>query len=163
MVLAQAVTGAAEVPGASPAAPAAKPEPGVGATLLEGAKKHLEEKAAADEATEGEATVPELLGDGAKVYSDWKTAGWMGGLLALVSLLMNLLRFGPINEFFKVKKLMWLKPLLAGLFGGAAAGLTSAMSGMAVGASISAGLMAGLGAVGLYESVKRRKAENRQT
>lgn len=148
ITLAQAPTSAAE-------------EPSVGSVVLDTAKEHLEKMAEKEVAEESETLLPDLMQDGAKVYSDWKGIGWMAGLLALVVLLMNLLRFGPINEFFKIKKIMWLKPLLAAAFGGIAAGLTTAMTGAGVGPSIAAGIMAGLGAVGLYETAKRRKAENR--
>lgn len=129
--------------------------------LLDTAKEHLEKVAEKNAAEDGEVPLTGLLQDGAKIYSDWKALGWMGGLMALVSLLMNLLRFGPLHEFFRVNKLMWLKPLLAALFGGVAAGLSTAMTGAGVMPSMMAGLLAGLGAIGLYETTKRRKSENR--
>lgn len=130
-------------------------------TVVDGVKKHLEETAEGQAAEETESTLPDLFQDGAKVYSDWKALGWMGGLLALVTFLMQLLNFGPIKELFKAKKITWLKPILAAVFGGVGAGVSTAMTGAGVGPSIVAGLVAGLAAVGLYEAFKRRKAENR--
>ena len=145
----------------APKADAAATEESAGGKLLDSAKKHLEGKAEEMATDEEAAELPGLIGDATAIYSEWKTGGWMAGLLALVTLLMNLLRFGPINEFFRVKQLMWLKPILAAAFGAVAAGIGAGVAGAAVGPSLIAGVLAGLGAVGLYEVTKRRKAENR--
>lgn len=151
-------------PAAPPAAAAAANEdvePSAASKLLDSAKEHLETKADAMAESEETAELPGLISDATKIYSDWKAGGWMAGLLALVSLMMNLLRFGPINEFFRVKQIMWLKPILAAVFGAVAAGVGAGISGVGVGPSLIAGVLAGLGAVGLYEVTKRRKVENR--
>ena len=151
-------------PDAAPAAEAAnddKEQPSAGKKLVDSVGEKLTEKGEAMTAEE-EATAPtDLLTDATKVYSDWKTGGWMAGLLALVSLLMNLLRFGPINDFFRSKQIMWLKPILAAVFGAVGGGLTAGIAGAGVGPALISGVMAGLGAIGLYEVTKRRKAENR--
>lgn len=131
------------------------------AKLVDSAKKNLENQA--EEAAIGEipTEATDVVADAVKVYGDWKTSGWMAGLLALISLFMNLLRFGPVDDFFRSKQLIWLKPVLAAALGAATAGLGAGMSGAGVGPSLMAGVMAGLGSVGLYEVAKRRKVENR--
>lgn len=129
---------------------------------LDVAKDHLDAQGEKMASEEEPAELPDLVAEATKVYSDWKTGGWMAGLLALVSLFMSLLRFKPVNQFFRDKQIMWLKPILAAAFGGALAGMSAGFSGAGVGPSIIAGLLAGLGAVGLYEVTKRRKAENRE-
>lgn len=112
-------------------------------------------------ATETPTDLPSLVEGVKDVYSDWKTGGWMAGLLALVSLLMGALRFPPLNSYFEAKKIMWLKPILAAVLGAAGAALAAAQTGASIGPALVSGLLAGLSAVGLYELWKRRKAENR--
>lgn len=143
-------------------APAPKPEADkTDSNILKDVGDKLSEHGEHLAETEESSEAGDLISDATKVYGDWKTGGWMAGLLALVSLLMGLLRFGPVNDFFRSNQIMWLKPILAAVFGGIGGGFAATVEGAGVGPAIVAGLLAGLGAVGLYEVAKRRKSENR--
>lgn len=132
-------------------------------SVADGAKSYLEKQGEKMASEETPTEAPDLIDDATKVYSDWKTSGWMAGLLALVSMFMAVLKLKPINQYFQSKKIMWLKPILAGVFGAVAAGLAALIAGQGVWPALTSGVVAGLGAVGLYESAKRSKAENRES
>lgn len=105
--------------------------------------------------------VGELVSDAGKVIDDWQNVGWIAGVIALINLLLNLLRFTPINSWLKDLGYAWLKPLIATSLGALLGGFSTYSTGAGVLNSIVAGAMAGLGSVGFHELVnktRKRKA-----
>lgn len=106
-------------------------------------------------------TVDEIVSDAGKVVNDWKAVGFIAGLIALVNLLMNLLKFGPVDEFFTSKKITWVKPFISMGLGAVLGFLLSWQTGASLANSIVVGIMAGLGGTGVHQVVSKRKAEKR--
>ena len=90
-----------------------------------------------------------------KIANDWKSLGWIYGVIGMIGLLMMALRFKPINDFFESKGIKWLKPyisaglgLLSGFFTAwAETGKIWPTAVIAAGM----GLIAGLAAVGGHQ------------
>ncbi len=113
------------------------------------------ETAAAELETLGESeTTPfDIFNDLTIIVSDWRKLGWIAGLIALINMLINLLRFRPINEFLEEKDLKWIKPLAACVLGGALGGLTTYQTGVPWLNSVAAGVLTALGSVGFHELI----------
>ncbi len=106
---------------------------------------------------------PEALGAATqKVVKDWKTYGWLAGLAALVSLLLLVLKYKPIDALFERWGIKWTRAYLAILFGGISAGLTAYMVDGDVVSAIIAGLvLIGPAAIGFFEALSKIRARNR--
>lgn len=100
-------------------------------------------------------TLPDLVQGAEKTYDDWTKLGWLAGLMALVKLLVNLLKFAPIAKWFDDQQKGWLKPYIAAGLGALLGGLGTFATGVGLAKSIVAGLLAGLGAVGLHETTSK--------
>jgi len=90
-----------------------------------------------------------------KVISDWRGIGWVAGVIALINLLMNVLRFKPLKTWFEARGIVWLKPLIAVVLGGLMGGFSTFATGAGVVGSIIAGVVAALGSVGFHELVTK--------
>lgn len=101
--------------------------------------------------------VGELLSDAGKVIDDWGNVGWLAGVIALINLLLNLLRFTPINALLADLDYKWTKPLTATLLGAALGGFSTFSTGASALQSIIAGAMAGLGSVGFHELIDKTR------
>lgn len=106
--------------------------------------------------------VGELLKQTGQVVSDWRTVGWLAGMIALINLLINLMRLPFLDALLARYKKKWLKPLVAAGLGALLVGLSSYATDANVLNSIVVGLMAGFAAVGVHEAAEKRKAENRE-
>ncbi len=105
----------------------------------------------------GEAlTVQELLEMVVKLISDWRSVGWMAGMVALINILINLLRLPFVDDVLHRAKLKWLKPLLASMLGAILTALLSIMEGGPALSALAVGAIAGLAAVGLHELADKR-------
>lgn len=90
-----------------------------------------------------------------KTVNDWKTLGWLAGIIALLQLLMKILKFGPVDEWFRVNKKKWLKPYIAAGIGALLGGFSTYTTGAGVLNSVVAGLMVGITSVGWNELVNK--------
>ncbi len=108
-------------------------------------------------------TLPDLFTQLAKAIDDWRNLGAIAGLIALINLLITLLRFGPIDEWFTVNRWKWTKPYIAAALGAFLGGLSAYQTGASVPNSIVAGILAGMAAVGWHETATKRHSENRQS
>lgn len=118
--------------------------------------------APASAAAEPPAPTPgELLVDAKDVYSTWKLLGALAGLAALLNLLVNLTKFGPVKEWFETNKKKWLLSYLSMGLGALAGGLGAYLVGSDVVQGAVAGLMAGSMATGGHELVSNLRASKR--
>lgn len=97
-----------------------------------------------------------------KVIDDWRNVGWLAGVIALVNLLLNLLRFKPIDMALERLDWKWLKPLIATLLGALLGGFSTFSTGASVLNSIVAGMLAGLGSIGFHELVDNLRKQTRK-
>lgn len=110
--------------------------------------------AASTDSVEGEeATAEDLLQGLGKTVNDWKTLGWLAGLIALLNFLMGLLRFKPIDVWLIQHDKKWLKPWVAMGLGALIMGLSTYQTDANVLNAIVAGLLAGLGSTGFHEAI----------
>lgn len=107
--------------------------------------------------------VGELLKQTGQVVSDWRTVGWLAGMIALINLLINLTRLPFLDALLARYKKKWLKPLIAAGLGAFLVGMTSYATDANALNSIVIGLLTGFAAVGVHEAADKRKAENRET
>ncbi len=112
---------------------------------------------AADAASEDSPDVGEVISDAGKVIDDWQNVGWLAGLIALINLMMNMLRFKPINNWLTTLDYKWIKPLTAALLGAGLGGLSTYATGASAINSIVAGAMAGLSSVGFHELMDKTR------
>jgi len=110
---------------------------------------------------ESETELVDLLEQGGKTVADWKAVGWIAALTALITFLMNLLRFGPLDEWMTLKKIRWTKPYISAGLGALLGGFSAYQAGAGLWPSITAGIIAGFSAIGFHETTKRRKVEHR--
>lgn len=97
-----------------------------------------------------------------KTVSDWRTFGWLVGLAALITLLMMILKFKPINALLVRWGVKWLKPILTCVLGGVSAGIASYMvDGDVLNAIIAGLVIVGPVAIGFFEISNKVKARNR--
>lgn len=98
-----------------------------------------------------------------KVVDDWRVVGSVGGLAALIMLLVQLTKLKPIDDLLKAKGLKWLRPVLAVVAGV----ITGAAGSMAVGSGILPGAINGFfigaSAVGMHELKAARERESLET
>jgi hypothetical protein len=90
-----------------------------------------------------------------KTVNDWRTLGWLAGIIALLQLLMKILKFGPVDEWFRVNKKKWLKPYIAAGIGAVLGGFSTYATGAGILNSVVAGLMVGVTSVGWNELVNK--------
>lgn len=93
----------------------------------------------------------QLFSQLAGVFGSWKTAGAIAGSIALVNLFVNLTKLGALDSFFNRK--VWLRPLLAVVFGCVLTCLGAIASGQALPAALLAGVFAGLSSAGFHEFI----------
>lgn len=101
-----------------------------------------------------EPTLDSLLKDAEKVQTDWTALGLLAGLIALVNLLVNLTKFGPLKKWMDDNNLQWLRTVIALVLGGALGGLGAASIGGNAGKIVFgalAGVVAGLSASGGHQ------------
>lgn len=110
-------------------------------------------------AVDPEPTVEELLKDGEKVVSDWRSLGAVAGLIAAINFLMNLTKMGTVGAYIKQKKLKWIRPLLSAALGGFVGAATAMATDMPVVTVALHGILAGVGSVGFHELVEALKSE----
>ena len=110
-------------------------------------------------------TIDELITSIVRVVADWRTTGWLAGLIALINLLINLLRLPVFARYLKRQNLKWIKPAVAALLGGLLTALLAYQQGQGVGGAAVGGLLVGLSATGMHElfSAPRRAIRNRYT
>lgn len=150
LTTAESTAVAAPVPLAAPSAPT----PG-------NDKEGVEAVAGDPGADEKPPTPDELVTDLGKVIKDWGSLGYLAGLIALLQLLMKVLKFGPIDEWFRVKRRKWIKPYIAAGLGAVTVTMVSYQSSEHILNSVVAGLLAGMGAVGWNELLNKWKVEKR--
>lgn len=98
-------------------------------------------------------TFDELLKMLFLVISDFRTFGLLAGFVTLVSLLIMLLRFKPLNNWIEKKGWKKYKVYVAAGLGAVLMFLSGLASGLSIGAAILAGLsglVTGLAATGLH-------------
>jgi len=88
-----------------------------------------------------------------KVWSDWRTYGWMAGVIALLNLLIFVLRIKPLNAWLEKKGLKKYKPYVAMALGAGLMALASIKTGVPIAQAIIAGLMFGWTSSGLHQSI----------
>ena len=105
--------------------------------------------------------VGDLIEGVVRVVGDWKSLGWMGGLSALVALLLLILRRVPPVKRLLSRGPAWLVPVLGaglGAMGGFLGGWSTGGLPAALAAAV-AGLGAGLGATGAHQMLGRATAD----
>lgn len=106
--------------------------------------------------------VGELVSGAGQVIDDWKNLGWLAGVIALINLLLNTIRFTPVEYWLASLDYKWIKPLVATILGAALGGFSTFSTGAGILFSIIAGAMAGLTSVGFHELIdKTRKRTTR--
>lgn len=105
--------------------------------------------------SETPATAGDILTGVQKVINDWRTLGWLAGVIALLQLLMKILKLGPIDEWFTVHKKKWIKPYIAAGIGALLGGFSTYATGAGVFNSIVAGVMIGATSVGWNELINK--------
>lgn len=110
-------------------------------------------------------TIDELITSIVRVVSDWRTTGWLAGLIALINLLINLLRLPVLARWLERQNLKWIKPAVAAVLGGLLTAFLAYQDGRGVGGAAVGGLLVGLSATGVHElfSAPRRAARRRYT
>ena len=98
-------------------------------------------------------TVGEIKDSLVNTLNQWKTAGWIAGLIALVNFLMLLLRIQFINDWLTAKGYMKYKSWIAGILGAIASGLFGYTQGVGILQAIFMGITAGWAAVGFHQVV----------
>jgi hypothetical protein len=100
---------------------------------------------------ESAVSVADLAEQAQKIAEDWKKLGWMGGVIAIIGMLILMLRFKPIDVFLEDKKLKWIKPYISiGL--GVLGGFFAALIGGAIWhQALIAGLIAGAAVPGFHQ------------
>lgn len=116
---------------------------------------------AAEEASAPEVQAGDLIAGAQKTATDWQKLGLLGGLIALVNLLINALKFGPIKEWMEVNKKRWLIPYIALGLGGALGVMSAIYTGSDPVQSLMAGLAAGSSAIGVHEATTKLKKGKR--
>jgi hypothetical protein len=95
-----------------------------------------------------------LLRQGQGVYDAFKMVGALAGVAAIVNFLVNMTKYGPVNEFIARKKVKWVRPilaLLAGLIGGFSTALARGLPWSTSALYAFGGLFAGGGAIAIHE------------
>ena len=102
-----------------------------------------------------------LFSDLAAIPDTWKTVGWLGGMTAVIMLLLRLSKTplvdGLLTKFLGKKA--WVRPVIAlglGVLGGFFQGLPNGIVAALIGAV--AGLGAGAGAIGSHTALGRMTA-----
>ena len=96
-------------------------------------------------------TIDELIESIVLVITDWRTTGWLAGLIALINLLIHLLRLPALDRWLRQNGLTWIKPAAAAVLGGILTALVAYLDGAAIGGAAVAGVLVGLSATGLHE------------
>lgn len=130
-----------------PAVNADKPKEGATTTLPDGTVTPSEP------GDSDELNLDNLVKMTEKVWSDWRTYGWMAGVIALLNLLIFALRIKPLNDWLEKKDWKKYKPYVAAVLGAALMCLASLKTHVPILQSIVAGLMFGWTSSGLHQSV----------
>lgn len=140
---------------AQPAAPAATTAPD--ATAEPPSEGNASEGSVSNEdgtsEEEGDATLEEIMKAVELVFLNFKTLGVIGGLIALISLFILVLRYPRLNNWLEKKGWKKYKRIAAVILGGGLAGLTAAAGGAVWWKALVAGaigVVAGLGSIGLH-------------
>jgi len=97
-----------------------------------------------------------------KALKDWNTIGWIAFIIAALQICIKALKFKPINAWFTKRKLKWVKPYIAMLFGGIIGALSAYTTGAEMMQSFVAGSMAAMASIGWNETINKTKSENRK-
>jgi len=85
-----------------------------------------------------------------KAIEDWETLGWIGGMAAVIGVLLLLLRFKPLDKLLEDKGIKWIKPYLAVALGALGGFFSTFATGKSILFSIVAGIVAGVASPGLH-------------
>lgn len=106
-----------------------------------------------------------ILGDSLhevmEIATNYKALGALGVIAAILTLLIALTKLRIVAAFLEVKQLMWLRPVLAVVLGGAGGGVAAAAEGQPIIAGIISGVFAAFTGVGGYEVVRLAKKSER--
>lgn len=106
-----------------------------------------------------------ILGDSLNevmnVATNYKALGALGTIAAILALLIALTKLRIVSAFLEVKQLMWLRPVLAVVLGGAGGGVAAAAEGQPVFAGIISGVLAAFTGVGGYEFIRLASPKER--
>jgi len=94
-------------------------------------------------------TFTDITQQGIVAIQTWKSVGYLAGMLAVVNVLVNATKLPFLSDFFSQR--VWLRPLLATIFGALAGTLQAMVEGSPFLPSLLVGLIAGLGSVGFHE------------
>lgn len=114
---------------------------------------------------EGDATLEEIMKAAELVFTNFKTLGVIGGLIALISLFILILRYPRVDKWLEKKGWKKYKRIAAVVLGGALAGLTAAAGGAIWWKALIAGgigIAAGLGSIGLHNLFTGGNAEKKK-
>jgi len=109
------------------------------------------------EVTDAETSPEEVAEQVGKIQTEWERLGWMGGVAAIVGLLIMLLRIKPLNDWLEKKGWKKYKAIAAGVLGAIGSfflvwGESGVLWPTAVIALIM-GLISGWASVGLHQSL----------
>lgn len=101
-------------------------------------------------AGEEEVTIDELKEAGKKAIEDWEALGWIGGMAGVITFLLLLLRFKPLDKLLENNGIKWIKPYVALGLGILLGFFSTYASGKSLVFSILMGLVAGVSSPGLH-------------
>jgi hypothetical protein len=85
-----------------------------------------------------------------KAIDDWETLGWIGGMAAVIGVLLLIMRFKPLDTFLEDKGIKWIKPYVAAGIGALGGFFSTFATGKSIWFSIVMGLIAGITSPGLH-------------
>lgn len=92
--------------------------------------------------------IKQLLG----TVEAWKAGGWIAGMVAVVNLLTNVLKFAPLADWLEKLKIgWWLRPVISLVLGIAAAVFANLLGGVNAGTAVLIALLSGLSSTGFHE------------
>jgi hypothetical protein len=95
-----------------------------------------------------EQLLTELLGS----VETWKASGWLAGMVAVVNLLVNALKFKPLADWLEKLKIgWWLRPVISVVLGILAGVFSNLVGGASVGTALMIALLAGISSTGFHE------------
>lgn len=97
---------------------------------------------------------PNLINDGLSALSQFRTAGWLAGLLALVGVLVRVSKTPFVEKLLSVRP--WARPAVAGGLGALLGAVTALGQGKGTAGALAggvSGLIAGLAATGAHQAL----------